>query len=88
MSVFTKLLGIFAKRKTIRNCPKVEKVTVDRRNLEIVKTRNLFLKGNEPSNETILTGDADDTYFTVCLYFIENSSRGRTHIEIKRRLPC
>lgn len=56
---------------------------MDKQNLEIVKTRTLFLKEHEDSNEIILTGDGEDMFFTVCLHYILSGVQGHTHIEIK-----
>lgn len=78
----TKIFNTFARTKKKNPYTEVMANIIDKKSLEIVKTRTLFLKENELSNEIVLTGDIEDMYFTVSLHYIANAVKGHTHIEI------
>ena len=53
--------------------------------LEIIKTRNIFLKEEEVSDEIVLVDNIGEgnMYFTFCLKYIPNESIGKSHFNIK-----
>ena len=53
--------------------------------LEIVKTRNIFLKEGQVSDEIVLVDSIGegDMYFTFCLKYIPEEIEGRTYFNVK-----
>lgn len=52
--------------------------------LEIIKTRNIFLKEGQTSDEIVLVDNLGEgnMYFTFCLKYISNGNEGNTHFNI------